>query len=50
MSVYKGFQALSLINSDPDYTGSGKALAAIIIGGISTVLNLLGFVGYAISS
>lgn len=44
IAVYKGIKALNIIANDPGYTGRGKAIAAIVIGGIVTLLNIVGII------
>jgi len=44
IAIIKGFSAKKIIAANPRLEGGGKATAAIIIGIISTVLNILGII------
>lgn len=44
IAVFKGIKVLNVIANDPGYTGRGKAIAAIVIGGIVTLLNIAGII------
>ncbi|UCH95799.1 MAG: DUF4190 domain-containing protein [Candidatus Aminicenantes bacterium] len=42
VAVFKGIKALNMIQEEPRYEGKGKATAGIIIGGIVTLLYIVG--------
>jgi hypothetical protein len=43
LAISKGLKAIKIIDSEPGYTGRGKAMAGIIIGIIVTLLWAIGF-------
>lgn len=44
VGIVKGMQALGEIKANPQLPGKGKATAAVVIGGIDLVLNIIGMI------